>query len=218
MKKALVTGSSSGIGKAFVERLRELGYYVVGMSRSEGRDVRSLDSWEEVKRLGRYDLMVLNAGVADWNEAPGRMERDILDTNVLGVYYGLYFCPELLQERGTVVVVSSVSAHLPETDIPLYGASKAAVNYLGWVFSIKYRSKYRVLVISPGYVSPTRLGGVPEEEAEEFVRGLEIPSGKVLTPLEFVDQVLKLLQCTYLWGVEVVLDGGWRCCKLGGEL
>jgi len=203
--KALVTGASSGIGKALKEELESKGWNVFDFSRSNGLDVRRLEDWKEVE--GKFDLMVLNAGVADWEEAPGKKEREVLETNVLGVYYGLALADELMEEGGVIGVIGSVAGVVPQADLPLYRATKAAVRMLALSYAKKYIGRYRVVCISPGYVRDTGLGGGSDEG---FVKEVEkwLPAKKVATPQEMARWVLwMLLECRYLYG-EVVLSGG----------
>jgi NAD(P)-dependent dehydrogenase (short-subunit alcohol dehydrogenase family) len=118
--RALVTGASSGIGKALKEELERRGWSVVDFSRSSGLDVRKLEDWKWVVQVGgKFGLMILNAGVADWEEAPGRYEREVLETNVLGVYYGLALAEELMEEGGVIGVIGSVAGVVPQASIPL---------------------------------------------------------------------------------------------------
>jgi NADP-dependent 3-hydroxy acid dehydrogenase YdfG len=205
--KALVTGASSGIGKALKEELESRGWEVFDFSRSNGLDVRKLDDWKKVIELGKFDLMVLNAGVADWEEAPGRKEKEMLETNVLGVYYGLALADGLVNEGGVIGVIGSVAGIVPQVDIPLYSATKSAVRMLVLSYAKKYVSKYRVVCINPGYVKDMQLGGGSDEE---FVREVEkwLPAKKVVSPQEMAKWMLwVLLECRYLYG-EITLSGG----------
>jgi len=205
--KALVTGASSGVGKALKEELERRGWKVFDFSRSNGLDVRKLEDWKRVVQLGKFDLMVLNAGVADWEEAPGRYERVVLETNVLGVYYGLALAKELVEEGGVIGVIGSVAGVMPQAGISLYRATKAAVRMLALSYAREYIGRYRVVCIHLGYVKDTRLGGGSDpvfiEEVEKW-----LPAKRVASPQEVAEWVLwMLLECRYLYG-EVVLSGG----------
>jgi len=208
VKRALVTGASSGIGKALKEALESRGWEVFNFSRSSGLDVRKLEDWKWVVQVGgKFDLMILNAGVADWEEAPGRYEREVLETNVLGVYYGLALAGELMEEGGVVGVIGSVAGVMPQAGIQLYRATKAAVRMLALSYAREYVGKYRVVCIHFGYVKGTKLGGGSDEE---FVKEVEkwLPAKRIASPQEAAEWMLwMLLECRYLYG-EVVLSGG----------
>jgi NAD(P)-dependent dehydrogenase (short-subunit alcohol dehydrogenase family) len=205
--KALITGASSGIGKALKEELENRGWKVLDFSRSNGLDVRTLEDWKRVVGLGKFDLMVLNAGVADWEEAPGRKEKEMLETNVLGVYYGLALAEELIEDGGVIGVIGSVAGVVPQVDIPLYSATKAAVRMLALSYARRCLRKCRVVCINPGYVKDTGLGGGSDEK---FVKEVEewLPAKKIAAPQEMAKWILwVLLECRYLYG-EVTLSGG----------
>jgi len=206
--RVLVTGASSGIGKALKEELESRGWEVVDFSRSNGLDVRKLEDWKWIAQArGKFNLMILNAGVADWEEAPGRYERDVLETNVLGVYYGLALAGDLMEEGGVIGVIGSVAGVVSQAGIPLYRATKAAVRMLALSYAREYVGRYRVVCIHPGYVKDTKLGGGSDEE---FVKEVEewLPAKKVATPQEMANWMLwMLLECRYLYG-EVILSGG----------
>ena len=104
-KTALVTGASSGIGKATAERLSMAGFKVYGTSRRGARadqrsfemlslDVTSDESVaaavaEMLRREGRIDLLVNNAGFstapAGAEESSMEQARSIFDTNFFGI-------------------------------------------------------------------------------------------------------------------------------------
>jgi NAD(P)-dependent dehydrogenase (short-subunit alcohol dehydrogenase family) len=205
--KALVTGASSGIGQALKDCLESRGWNVFNFSRSNDLDVRKLADWYKVIEWGKFDLMVLNAGVAYWEEEPGGKEVEILETNVLGVYYGLALAEHLVNDGGVIGVIGSVAGIVPQVDIPLYSATKSAVRTLALSYAKKYWDRYRVVCINPGFVRDTGLGGGSDEN---FIKEVEkkLPAGRVAKPGEMARWIVwVLLGCRYLYG-EITLSGG----------
>lgn len=179
MKKAIVIGATSGIGKELTRILSQNGY-VIGVT---GRRIHLLEELqselsthlllrqmdvsktskaiEELKsliaELGTVDLIVISAGTGFIDpDLPWDKEKETIDVNVLGfaamanVAYH-YF---VQQNSGHLVGISSVAA-IRGGDAPAYNASKAFVsNYLE---SLRYKvSKMRLPIavtnIQPGFV------------------------------------------------------------------
>ena len=146
MRTALVTGASSGIGRATAELLGGKGYRVIGTSRDAsgvadplpGVEYRSLDlgSLESIEALGEslppIDVLVNNAGESQsgpLEELPsGAIER-IFHVNVLGPVQLTQALLPGMRERGygRVVMVGSMLASFPLAYRSSYVASKAAL-------------------------------------------------------------------------------------------
>lgn len=171
---ALVTGASSGIGKATAERLATAGYKVYGTSRRGAQqsqqsfemlalDVTSDESVaavvKELLRLeGRIDLLVNNAG---FGVAPGGAEessieqaRAIFETNFFGlVRMTRAVVPHMRQQGGgRIINISSVLGFLPMPYGALYSATKHAVEGYSESLDHELRTRgIRVSVVEPAY-------------------------------------------------------------------
>jgi short-subunit dehydrogenase len=150
---AIVTGASSGIGRATAVMLTERGARVVVSARRmplleplakelDGLAVQcDVGSWEQVEALvgravewgGRLGIMVNNAGFG----APGALhEHDplraaaMVQTNVVGVLNGVRAAGAVMARQGSggIVNVSSIVGHFPEVGSGAYAATKAAVD------------------------------------------------------------------------------------------
>jgi short-subunit dehydrogenase len=147
-RSALVTGASSGIGRATAAALARRGYRVLGTSRSpqsllpEHRapgveyialDLASQDSVEALTgRLADVDILVNNAGESQsgpFEELPGDALHRLFQVNVLGPVRLTQLALPGMRERGygRVVMVGSMLASFPLAYRSSYVATKAAL-------------------------------------------------------------------------------------------
>ncbi|MBV6324568.1 oxidoreductase [Duganella violaceipulchra] len=175
-KIALVTGASSGIGAATAKTLVEAGFKVYGTSRRGAQagqqrcEMLSLDVTsdasvsaavgEVMRREGRIDLLVNNAGVG---VAPGGAEessieqaQSIFDTNFFGmVRMTRAVLPHMrAQGAGRIINIGSVLGFLPMPYGALYAATKHAVE--GYTESLDHELRnwgIHAVVIEPAYTS-----------------------------------------------------------------
>ena len=177
-KIALVTGASSGIGKATAERLATAGYTVYGTSRRGAQtgqqafamlplDVTSDESVEaavnELLRLeGRIDLLVNNAGFgvapAGAEESSIDQARSIFDTNFFGVVRMTRAVVPYMRKQGggRIINIGSVLGFLPMPYGALYAATKHAIEGYSESLDHELRTRgIRVSVIEPAYTKTT---------------------------------------------------------------
>ena len=189
--RALVTGGTSGIGAAVVERLRSDGASVVFTGRDEARghevaartggdfvraDARdgaavSASVSAAVARLGGLDALVANAGVLHegmLSETTDEAWDAVLETNLVGyTLYAVACLPHLRAAGGgSITMISSDAGVWGETAIGAYSVSKRAVNMLMQTLAVEAGPHaIRVNAICPGDTAPgmaTHVGGRDE--------------------------------------------------------
>jgi NAD(P)-dependent dehydrogenase (short-subunit alcohol dehydrogenase family) len=183
---AIVTGGSKGIGLAVARALVERGDEVAISGRNEGdltqaaralgarvltvradvRDPAAAQTLvdETVRRFGGLDVLVNNAGVGRFgNVADMSVEawREILDTNLSGVFYCTRAAlPEMRRRGGGFVVnISSLAGKNAFAGGAAYCASKAGLNHFSEALMQEVRhDNIRVSYVMPGSVA-TGFGG-----------------------------------------------------------
>jgi NAD(P)-dependent dehydrogenase (short-subunit alcohol dehydrogenase family) len=175
---AVVTGASQGLGRAVAEALADRGWaLVIDARRRERLDAAAArladrttvvgvpgDVTEAAHRadlvraaaeLGTVGLLVNNASTLGASPLPALDEiesetfRRVLDVNVVAPFALVHDLGELLDERATIVNITSDAAVEPYPGWGGYGASKAALEHASRVLAVE-RPDLRVLVVDPG--------------------------------------------------------------------
>lgn len=140
---------------------------VTGITQMKALAARAIGAY------GAIDVMLNNAGVmplafyADHEAALEKWHRCI-DINIKGVLNGTVavFDQMMAQGHGHVINVSSIYGNFPVVGAGVYGASKAAVNFLSESLRMESRGKIKVTIVKPTGVPLTNLGtGVINPEA-----------------------------------------------------
>ena len=175
----LVTGASSGLGRAIALQFARSGWQVVALARSQGLleqlrrehagiDILPVDLTDSAQlaaataelsaRYGRLDQVILNAGTCEYVEAEnldlGAFERTFC-LNVQAVVACTKAWLPLLQVSTTprLAIVSSLAHLFPFGRAEAYGASKAAISYFADSLRVDLAdTPVRVSLIEPGFV------------------------------------------------------------------
>ena len=187
MKKAIIIGATSGIGKAVAEILLQEGYLVGVTGRREdlfpamqqqfsGRmfckkmDVQELSTLasncnELVNQMGGMDLLVISAGIGEGNkQLDFEIENDVIKTNIQGFTciadWGTSFFKK--QGHGHLVNISSIAGIRGNGLAPSYNATKAyQINYLEGLRlnTIKSGNDITITDVRPGFVDTAMAKG-----------------------------------------------------------
>lgn len=182
-KTVIITGGSSGIGKALVYAFAQKGNNVVNASRngerlkeieqdltSQGYSVVSVvadvSKEEDCKRIaetclehfGKIDILVNNAGIsmrAAFIDLELDVVRSVMNTNFWGtVYCTKYALPHILKNKGSIVGVSSIAGFQGLPGRTGYSASKFAIHGFLDTLRIEHLHQHlHVMVACPGFTS-----------------------------------------------------------------
>lgn len=232
-KVAVVTGAASGIGAAVVERFlaegaRVIAVDVAGQAADRPEvlaitgDVADAATWRRIAdvaraEFGRLDVLHSNASVVVRAPAHEMAEDDWdrqLAVNLTATYLGVKACLGLLREnRGAVVLSSSVHALVGIPLHPAYAAAKGGLVSLGRQLAVEYGPEVRVNTVLPGPILTPAWDGIGEEDrrrsaaataAARFGRPDEVAAAVTFLACE---------ESSYVTGACLVVDGGWTAVK-----
>lgn len=233
---AIVTGGSSGIGRAICKTLADREFEVVNISRREVPkeggvpigllpnittelcDVTHTKSLKEIIKKYQVDVLVNNVGIlllTDFLKEDETSYAKIMDTNFRSTVFATQTALEIMIKRktGVIINIASTSGYHASPDTPIYGASKAALINFTYSIAAEYgQYGIRCNCVCPGSIH-TALVDTEEPLPQEELR--KIPIGREGTPEDIANVVSKIIDCDYLNGACILVDGGkshgvWR--------
>jgi len=233
-KRALVVGGSSGIGNGIAQLFRGQGASVtVWGTRSaasdyageKGSDLTGLN-YEQVdvsdpaaiEAAGAFaeglDILVLAQGAVVYRRREFEIDtfRHVLEVNLLSVMHCCTrYYPALRQNRGTIIVISSIGAYKSVIGNPAYATSKAGAVALTRTLGDAWgREGVRVNGIAPGMIA-TKMTAVTTEHPDRLQAALDtISLGRLGLPADIANAALFLASplAGYITGQTIVVDGG----------
>lgn len=233
-KTILVTGASSGIGKATAIECSKMGANLLLTARNKERLEQTLSELtqgnhkiitadltvdEDIQRLANevdaLDGIALIAGIND-KMIIKKIDNDfvlkMMSTNLTGpaLLMKSLLKAKKINKQASIVFMSSVSAFYPSVSNALYGASKAAVNQFAKVLALEVLPlKARVNCIQPAFVETDMINKYDEDTIKEILK--EYPLGRFAKPEEIAYSVIYYMSdaSQLVTGTSMVIDGGF---------
>lgn len=179
MKRIIITGASSGIGKATAEKLAAKGHQLVVSARRtealeelcegypENVQFISCDVSDDaqvsamvercVHSFGGVDVLINNAGMGVFDpliEAKLSDWHTMIDINIKGLLSCIHSAlPHLIESKGHIINLGSVASHNVFANSGVYCATKHAVLAISEALRIEHANDLHVTTISPGQVN-----------------------------------------------------------------
>jgi NAD(P)-dependent dehydrogenase (short-subunit alcohol dehydrogenase family) len=240
-KVAIVTGTSSGLGRRFAEVLDGAGARVVLASRRHQADIELAARLRDalpvacdvcspadrealiraaIDRFGQIDILVNNAGVAYSGPAEDESQehlQDLVDTNLTAVFGLAQLAGRHMLARGGGVIVNmaspSATVSLDRYGLAGYGATKAGVVALTRELAYQWGGRgVRVNALAPSFFPSATTGWLEDPDQVAWIAA-NAPLGRPPRPEELDGPLLFLASdaSSYITGHTLYVDGGWTC-------
>jgi 3-oxoacyl-[acyl-carrier protein] reductase len=247
-KAALITGGSRGIGAAAVKLFAQAGADVIfsynsakdaarQIEQEAGKHGTRVEAFKSdagkhqenrklvdhcIKRLGRLDIVVANAGVWNLEDLPiDKMSEkqwdDMIRINLKSVYSLIHFAvPQMIKQKsGKIITVSSTAGQRGESLHSHYGASKGAIISLTKGLATELAG-HGILVnsVAPGWVATDMSNPVLETKAGKKMAARVIPLGRAASAEEVAGPILFLASdlANFISGEILNVNGGSVLC------
>ncbi|MGL2993507.1 SDR family NAD(P)-dependent oxidoreductase [Flavobacterium sp. TSSA_36] len=244
-KTVIITGGTTGIGKATAIHFAKNGFNVVVTSRNADKETSVIADFKEngidvtffpldvtqekqvesviqetVKKFGKLDSIVNNSGISLGNailaDTKSEELKQMLDTNVMGVYYGMkYAIIEMLKTGGgTIVNLASIAGLNGLYATAQYNASKHAVVGLTKGAAIDYAQQgIRINAVAPGAIKTDILKNAIASGTYDVSSIEAIHPMNRLGEVEDIAKAIYFLasdENTFMTGTILNIDGGYN--------
>ena len=241
-KTAVITGGNDGIGRATAELFIEEGANVVIFGRRKEKldevvsalgerayavqgDVQKIADLERLfkeasDKFGKIDIVIPNAGVCKMATIDNTTEEffdESLNVNLKGAFFTVQKSLPYLNEKASVVFVSSIARMMGVPTHTVYTTAKAGVKAMAETLGSELLPRgIRVNCVTPGLTDTKMLWGI-EGFPAEAVNGMiqaTVPVKRAGSPRELANTILFLVSdaASFIYGQEIIVDGGQMNC------
>ena len=221
MRRVLVTGAASGIGKAQAEAFLAAGDEVIGVDIKDGVDVSDPEQVAKLAaEVGEIDVLLNTAGVLDayagMDETDFESWNKILNTNLNSIFLMTKaFLPQMkARKSGVIINMASIAGLVAGGGGIAYTASKhAIVGFTKQLALDEAANGIQVLAIAPGAIDTPMNAADFRENGGAMAKKVaeETPAKRWATAEEVAELTLFLASpaASYMTGAVVPIDGGW---------
>jgi NAD(P)-dependent dehydrogenase (short-subunit alcohol dehydrogenase family) len=236
-KIALVTGASSGIGRAVALRFAAEGARVLAVARSSKLEELTVGAVGEIfthrcdvsvpeqvaatievcrQRYGRLDVLCNNAG---YGSKPNTRIHEVdladwdgvMNTNLRGAFLVLKYAIPLMMTSGggSIINMASIGSFRASPSSSPYIASKGGQLMLTRTAALEYvQDNIRVNAVCPGVTRTGILDNLPDDLMQTLSE--RVPMGRLCTPEEVASLALFLAsdEASHITGASYIIDGG----------
>ncbi|MBD1584050.1 SDR family NAD(P)-dependent oxidoreductase [Pseudoalteromonas sp. S16_S37] len=220
MKRVLITGATSGIGRGLAEQYaKDHIVYACGRNEQALGELAKIDNvtplqidvtnlaeiQSQCAHIAALDILILNAGnceyIDDAKHFDSALFKRVVEVNLLSLGYCLEVLLPKVKNGGQLVIVSSSAAFLALPRAQAYGASKAGATYLAQSLAVDL-DDIDVSVVHPGFVKtpltdkndfPMPMAVSVEQATKAIMQGIAKRRKEIHFPKRFTF-ILKLLQ------------------------
>ncbi|HVT87011.1 MAG TPA: SDR family oxidoreductase [Chitinophagaceae bacterium] len=220
-KVVVVTGGTDGIGRALVETLLSMGAKIATCARNHDKLYQLQSEYASsplhtmvcdvsvendcrrfiettLKVYGHIDILINNAGIsmrALLKDASIDVFRKVMDTNFFGTLYCTkYALSSIIEQKGTIVGVSSIAGYRGLPGRSGYSASKFALQ--GWLEAIRTElisEKVHVMWVCPGFTASNIRNAALNKEGNAQGES-PLDEGKLMTAAECAKHILNAIK------------------------